>query len=188
MFIGKLPRILRYLKGTIVFALHFQPFSELHITGYCDADWAVCHEDRKSVAGFCVYLGDSLISWSSRKQAVVSRSSTESEYRAIADLASELLWVKALLKEIHCPITRIPIIWSDNLGAGSLAVNPVCHSRMKHIELDLHFVRDKVADKELIVGYVPSIDQNADCLTKASSQSRFEFLRTKLGVTKYHQV
>lgn len=96
-----------------------------------------------------------------------SRSSTEFEYRAIADLASEIIWVKSLLNEICCPVTRTPIIWSDNLGAGSLDVNPVYHSRMKHVEIDLHFIRDRIAAKEFTVCYVPSFEQIADCLYKS---------------------
>lgn len=83
--------ILRYLKGTTEFALHFKPFSQLIIYGHCDVDWAVSLEDRRSITGYCTYLGNSLISWSSRRQNVVSRSSTESEYRAVADLTAELI-------------------------------------------------------------------------------------------------
>lgn len=175
-------RVLRYSKGTLDFALHLKPFSEIHVTGFCDVDWAVSLEDRKSVGGFCVYLGDSLVSWSSKRQNAVSRSSTELEYRAIADVAAEILWLKSLMREIGCCIKRIPVIWSDNMGAGSLTVNPILHSPMKHVEIDMHFIRDKVAGRELRVCYVPSSEQVADCLTKALTLSKFSPFRSKLGV------
>lgn len=88
------------------------------------------------------------------------------------------------MREIHCSVPRVPVIWCDNLGAGSLAVNPVYHSCMKHVEVDLHFVRDKIAAKELTVQYVPSFEQIADCLTKALSSSKFDYFRDKLGVIR----
>lgn len=114
-------RILRYLKGIADYGLHLIPSSQFSLTGYCDADWGVSNEDRRSVAGYCVFLGNSLVSWSSKKQPVVSRSGTESEYRAIVDLAAELTWISSLLKELQCPLMKAPVIWSNNISAGSLA-------------------------------------------------------------------
>lgn len=94
-----------------------------------------------------MYLGDTLVSWSSKKQAVVSRSSTESEYRALAHVSSEIAWIQSLLSEFGFPLPQTPITWCDNMGASALAMNPVYHARTKHIELDIHFVRDKVLSK-----------------------------------------
>ncbi|KAM6555018.1 hypothetical protein CsatB_015780 [Cannabis sativa] len=175
-------RILRYLKGTQDHGLHIKYSDRLTLTGYSDADWACCPDDRRSVAGYCVYFGDSLVSWSSKKQAVISRSSTESEYRALAQVAAEITWIQSLLKEVNFPLQNTPIIWCDNMGASALASNPVYHARTKHIELDVHFVRDKVLAKALDIRYIPSHDQTADCLTKSLSNSRFHFLVDKLGV------
>ncbi|KAM6542216.1 hypothetical protein CsatB_006663 [Cannabis sativa] len=175
-------RILRYLKGTAHHGLHISPSHNLHLVGFSDADWACCPDDRKSVAGYCVYLGDSLISWSSKKQTVVARSSTESEYRALAQLAAEISWIQGLLCEMKFELPSVPVIWCDNLSASALAANPVYHARTKHIELDVHFVRDKVLDKKLEIRYVPSHDQVADCLTKSLTPSRFQFLIAKLNV------
>uniref|UniRef100_A0A803PYD1 Retrovirus-related Pol polyprotein from transposon RE1 n=1 Tax=Cannabis sativa TaxID=3483 RepID=A0A803PYD1_CANSA len=164
-------RILRYLKGTAHHGLHLSPSPNLHLVGFSDVDWACCPDDRKSVAGYCVYLGDSLISWSSKKQTVVARSSTESEYRALAQLAAEISWIQGLLCEMKFELPSVPVIWCDNLSASALAANPVYHARTKHIELDVHFVRDKVLDKKLEIRYVPSHDQVADCLTKSLTPS-----------------
>uniref|UniRef100_A0A803PQB9 Reverse transcriptase Ty1/copia-type domain-containing protein n=1 Tax=Cannabis sativa TaxID=3483 RepID=A0A803PQB9_CANSA len=177
-------RVLRYLKGTMYHRLHIKVLDRLAITGYSDADWACCPDDRRSVVGYCVYLGDTLVSWSSKKQVVVSRSSTESEYRALAQVSAEIAWIQALLKEFDFPLHYTPITWCDNMGASSLAANPVYHARTKHIELDVHFVRDKVLNKLLEVRYVPSSDQIADCLTKSLTNHRFHFLVDKLGVVE----
>uniref|UniRef100_A0A803PM38 Integrase catalytic domain-containing protein n=1 Tax=Cannabis sativa TaxID=3483 RepID=A0A803PM38_CANSA len=143
--------------------------------------------DRRSVAGTCVYLGDTLISWSSRKQPVVSRSSTESEYRALAQVAAEMTWVQSLLKELEFPLPATPIIWCDNMGASALASNPVYHARTKHIEIDIHFVRDKIIEKKLEVRYIPSSEQIADCLTKSLTHGHHHFLTSKLGVVPIPQ-
>ena len=137
-------RLLRYLKGTLHHGLLFRRSDHSTLYGFTDADWASNVDDRRSTGGYCIYLGDNLISWSSRKQKVVARSSTESEYRSLAHGAAEISWLQALLKELHCPQLSVPILWCDNISAGHLAANPVFHARTKHIEIDVHFVRDKV--------------------------------------------
>ncbi|KAH9686754.1 Disease resistance protein [Citrus sinensis] len=162
-------RILRYLKGTIKLGLQFYNHGSFQIDCFSDADWAGDKDDRRSVAGYCVYMGPNLVSWCSKKQAVVSRSSAESEYRALAMVAAEVLWIRSLLTEIGITLSSIPIIWCDNQSAVALASNPKFHSRTKHIELDVHFIREKVAPQCLKVQYISSSEQNADILTKALS-------------------
>lgn len=175
-------RILRYLKGTLHYGLHIGHSSDLSL-GYSDADWASCPDDRKSISGYLVFFVDTLISWSSKKQSVVSRSSTEAEYRALAQVTAEIVCLESLLQEMQFKTPSIPIIWCDNTSVGALASNLVYHARTKHIELDAHFVHDRVLQKKLEVRYVPTADQIADCLTKGLASSRFQLLVDKLGVT-----
>ena len=175
-------RILRYLAGTLDYGLHLRRSSHLNITAFCDADWGSDPEDRKSTSGFCVFLGANLVSWASKKQHTVSRSSTEAEYRSLAHVTAEVTWLSSLLTELHVHMTRIPQIWCDNMSTVLMAANPVLHARTKHIELDLYFVRDKVAQRQIVVQHVPASAQVADILTKSISSSQFSLLRSKLTV------
>lgn len=175
-------RVLRYLKGTCTHGLFFKPISTFSLVSFCDADWASDQQDRRSTGGFCVYIGPNLLAWTSKKQSVVARSSAESEYRALADTVAELLWLKSILHELGITISGPAQLWSDNQSAISMASNPVFHARTKHIEIDVHFVREKIAAKAVEVGFVPSSDQVADLFTKPLPDSRFKFLASKLSI------
>ncbi|KAF5466537.1 hypothetical protein F2P56_016455, partial [Juglans regia] len=175
-------RILRYLRETTDFGLLLRPSPSFQLSVFSDADWAGSPDDRKSTGGYCVFLGQSLISWSSKKQPTVARSSTESEYKALANATSELLWIKSLLHELGIFSTKCPRLWCDNLGATFLSANPVLHARTKHVEIDYHFVREQVQKRALDVQFLPSESQIADALTKALPTARFQALRTKLCV------
>ncbi|XP_071683216.1 uncharacterized protein [Lolium perenne] len=159
-------RILRYVKGTISTGLRFQPSSSSRLAIYTDADWVGCSDDRRSTGGFAIFLGPNLVSWSSRKQPTVSRSSTEAEYKALANGTAEATWIQSLLKELGVHQSRPSVLWCDNLGATYLTANPVFHARTKHIEIDFHFVREKVALGALDVRFIASGDQLADVFTK----------------------
>ena len=110
-------RILRYLKGTPGRGLLFESNKHLVIDGYCDADWASCLDDRRSTSGFCVFVGGNLVSWRSKKQAVVSRSTAEAEYRAMAQGLSDMLWTRNLLEELKILKTSCVNVWCDNKSA-----------------------------------------------------------------------
>ncbi|KAL5570076.1 hypothetical protein UlMin_026651 [Ulmus minor] len=170
-------RILRYLRGTMQQGLRLNPSSHLQIQTYADADYASTPNDRRSSSGYCLFLGDNLVSWSVTKQKVVSRSSAESEYRGLAIAAAEIVWTLSLLKELCITQTEVPILWFDNISSSYMAANPVFHARSKHIEVDIHFIRDLVLKKQLQLCYVPTEDQLVDLLTKHLSSSRLE-LRT----------
>ena len=158
-------RVLRYLKETMDYGLKFSAGGKMEITGFTDADWACDIDDRKSIGAYCIYFGNNLVSWSSKKQSVVTRSSAKSEYRALASASAEITWIQSLFSELNIICISVPIIWCDNMSATKLAKNPVYHSRTKHIELDMHFVRDKVLAEELEINFIPSEEQIADVLT-----------------------
>jgi hypothetical protein len=172
-------RVLRYVSGTISHGILFQP-GPMSLTAFTDADWAGNPVDRRSTTGFLVFLGNNLITWSSKKQTTVARSSTEAEYRSLAVGAAELAWLRMLLCDFGVYLASPPVIWCDNLSAISLASNPVFHARTKHVEIDYHFVRERVIRGDLKVQYIPTEDQLADLLTKALPSPRFLFLSHKL--------
>jgi hypothetical protein len=134
-------RILRYLKGTLFRGLHFSSQLSLTLQAYSDADWARDPTDRRSTTGYCFLLCDSLISWRSKKQSVVARSSTEAEYRALANTTAELLWLRWLLQDLGIDYSTAVPIHCDNRSVIQIAHNDVFHERTKHIEIDCHFVR-----------------------------------------------
>jgi hypothetical protein len=175
-----LKRLLRYLAGSCDKGIFISATAPLNFHAYSDADWAGDKDDYISTTGYLLYLGDTPISWSSRKQRSVARSSTEAEYKALADTASELLWVLSLFTELGHTPTAGPVIYCDNLGATHLSANPVFHSRMKHIALAYHFVRENVQRGRFRVSFVSTNDQLADILTKPLLRPRFEFLLSKL--------
>ncbi|KAI3719151.1 hypothetical protein L6452_20045 [Arctium lappa] len=175
-------RILRYLKGTLAFGLTFSKLSHTSLLGYSDADWARCLETRRSTYGYSIFLGGNLVSWSAKKQPTVSRSSCESEYRAMANTAAEIVWITHLLRELHALPPDRPTILCDNRSALFLTQNPVSHKRAKHIDLDYHFIRELVASGKLHTKFIPTKLQVADIFTKSLPRPQFEYFRNMLHV------
>jgi histone deacetylase 1/2 len=175
-------RVLRYLKGTAAHGLHLYRAAtpSPSLTAYSDADWAGCPDTRRSISGFCIFLGDSLISWSSKRQTTVSRSSAEAEYRGVANAVTECTWLGQLLAELQHPVSTATIAYCDNVSSVYMSRNPVHHKRTKHIELDIHFVREKVALGELRVLQIPSAQQFADVFTRGLPTSMFNEFRQSL--------
>ena len=178
---ARLKHLLHYLKGTTTHGLMFSPASPVLLTSFSDADWAGDSSDRRSTSGCLIYLGRNLVSWSSMKQPTVARSNTEAEYKAIANTTSELLWITSFLLELYIPLPS-PTLWCDNIGATYLSANPVFHSQMKHIEIDFHFVREKVTSRRLHLRVISGKEQPADLLTKSLPKIRFLQLRSKLNL------
>jgi histone deacetylase 1/2 len=154
------------------------------LSAFSDADWAGNMDDRRSTGGHAIFYGGNLVAWAARKQATVSRSSTESEYKAVANATAEIIWVQSLLRELGFPQARIPILWCDNIGATYLSSNPVFHARTKHIEVDFHFVRERVARKQLQIKFISSKDQVADIFTKPLPLPAFEACRRNLNLSQ----
>jgi hypothetical protein len=175
-------RILRYVKGTLSDGLHLGSGSIDSLTAYSDADWAGCPDSRHSTSDFCVYLGDNLVSWSSKRQTMVSRSSAEAEYRAVAHAVAECCWLRQLLQELHISIASATVVYCDNVSAVYMTANPVHHRRTKHIEIDIHFVREMVSLGQVRVLHVPSAHQYADIMTKGLPVQLFTDFKTSLGV------
>jgi len=178
-----LKRILRYIKGTLHLGLQLRTATSPTITAYSDADWAGCPDTRRSTSGFCIFIGNSLVSWSSKRQTTVSRSSAEAEYRAIANAVVECSWLRHLLGELLCKVPTATVAFCDNISSVYMSKNPVHHRRTKHIELDIHFVREKVAIGELRITHVPSARQLADVFTKGLPSALFFDFRDSLSVT-----
>lgn len=141
------------------------------------SDWASCPTTRQSTSGFAIYLDNNLISWQTKKQHTVARSSAE--YRVIAHTTCEVTWLKQFLKEIHMHVP-IPTIFTDSSSAMAIATNPVLHQRTKHIEIDIHTVRDQVLQKEVILRKVQTKENVADILTKDVTGALFKHLCDKL--------
>jgi histone deacetylase 1/2 len=160
-------RILRDIKGTLNLGLKIGVSKSMVVSASSDADWAGCVDDRRSMGGFVVFLGSNLVSWSARKQATVSRSSTEAECTSLANATAEMLWVQKLLTELGVPHSPMAHLWCDNLGSKYLSANSVFHARTKHIEIDFYFVRERVAQKLLDIRFINSGDPVADGFTKA---------------------
>jgi hypothetical protein len=144
-------RLLRYLKNTIFHGVTISKTLSTTLTCFSDADWASNLDDRKSTSAYLLFLGNTSISWISKKQRAIARLSTEAEYRALATVAAESMWLLSLLQELKFSLSQPPLLLCDNLGATQLSFNPVQHSRMKHIQIDIHFVRDLDAKNILTV-------------------------------------
>jgi hypothetical protein len=180
--LSALKRILRYLRGTLHMGLLIRPSAQQDLVVYSDADWAGCPDTRKSTSGYAVFLGDSLISWSSKHQNTVSRSSAEAEYRAVANAVAEATLLRQLLTELHTPLRKTTLVYCDNISAIYMSSNPVQHQRTKHVEIDLHFIRERVAVGDVRVLHVPTTSQFADIFTKGLPSSVFAEFRSSLNV------
>jgi Reverse transcriptase (RNA-dependent DNA polymerase) len=173
-------RILRYLKGTPGQGIWMKKNDSNNVVGFSDADWArSC--DRKSTTRFCTFVGDNLVTWKSKKQNIVARSSAEAEYRAMTSTTSELIWIKQLLSDMKIEHTKTMQMYCDNQAARHIASNPVFHERTKHIEVDCHFVGEKVQSSEIETPFVRSKEQLTDIFTKALDKISHQTILSKLG-------
>nr|XP_016443400.1 PREDICTED: uncharacterized mitochondrial protein AtMg00810-like [Nicotiana tabacum] len=144
-----------YIKGLSGLRLHFSSHSSFSMVAFCDSDWASCFDSRRSVSGFFITLGSCPISWKSKKQTIVSLSSAEAEYRSVRRLVAELTWLCQFLEDMDVTNLTLIDVYCDNQSAIQIAKNPVSHEWTKHIELDWHFVREKLQDGLILLHYIP---------------------------------
>lgn len=179
-------RVLRYLKGTVGQGVLLPKDGGFELTAFCDSDWLGCPYTRRSRTGYFLMLGGAPISWKTKKQSVVSRSSAEAEYRAMASTVSEILWVRWLLQDFHIRIITPTTLFCDNQAARHIANNPVFHERTKHVEMDCFFVRERVVSKEILPSRIDSSLQLANLLTKGLSAKQLQFLVSKMSIVNLH--
>ncbi|KAI5325055.1 hypothetical protein L3X38_034129 [Prunus dulcis] len=179
-------RLLHYLKGTPGQGILLSSSNNFQLRAYCDSNWASCPMTRRSTTGYFVLLGESPISWKTKKQDTVSRSSAEAEYRAMAMATCELQWLRYLLYDLGLSHTTPSLLYCDNQAALYIAANPVYHERTKHIEIDCHVVREKIQNGSIRTAYIPSTEQLADVFTKSLGKDQFQRLKNKLGILDLH--
>lgn len=179
-------RVLRYLKTTLGQGIFFPKQGGIDLITYCDADWLGCPFTRRSRTGYVLLLGGAPISWKSKKHMVVSRSSAEAEYRAMAVTVSEIIWRRWLLDKLEVRQNGPTPIYCDNQAARNIATNPVFHERTKHVEMDYYFVRERVDTQEVVPLPIHTKLQVADLFTKALGLQQFESLVNKLGMRNLH--
>jgi Reverse transcriptase (RNA-dependent DNA polymerase)/Integrase core domain/gag-polypeptide of LTR copia-type/GAG-pre-integrase domain len=174
-------QILRYLKATPGRGVLMRNQGHTELTVYTDADWAGNPTDRRSTSGLCAFVGGNLVTWQSKKQPVVAKSSAEAEYRAMANATSEIVWLRRVLYELGCPSLNQPTkLFCDSQAAIHIASNPVFHERTKHIEVSCHYVRENVLNRTIETPYIRSEDQLADVFTKALTRGKFQKIVDKL--------
>ena len=174
-------RIMKYLIGTLNVGLWYPKGSTCDLIGYSDSDFAGCKLDRKSTSGTCHLLGNSLVSWHSKKQVSVALSTAEAEYVAAGSCCAQILWMKQQLVDYGLMLDHIPIK-CDNTSAINLTKNPVQHSRTKHIEIRHHFIRDHVEKGDVVIEFVETSKQLADIFTKPLCKESFFNIRNELGI------
>lgn len=180
-------RILRYLKGTPGRGLYFKKNEKRNVELYTDADWAGSLVDRRSTSGYCSFMWGNLVTWRSKKQSVVARSTAEAEFRAMALGVCELLWLKKVLWDLKFAAQGPMKLFCDNKAAISISQNPVQHDRTKHVEIDRHFVKEKLEEGLISTPFIPTQLQTADVMTKGVSKSVFDQHIGKLGMLDIFQ-
>ena len=174
------------MKGTIDFSLKFSCVSDENpqVIGYSDADWAGDLDTRRSTAGYDFQIGQSTVSWCSKRQATVAKSTTEAEYVALSQATQEAVWLRHLLADLGYSMNSPTTVFDDIQGATELSKNAKFHNRTKHIDVAYHFVRERIHSKDIIVTYCPPEEMRTDIMTKGLPRASFEKFRASLNIHK----
>lgn len=179
-------RVLRYLKGTSSLGIKYDSRSHvsdrISLQAWSDSDWAADKDTRKSMSAYCIQESGGMITWSSKKQSVVALSSTEAEYAATVSAAQEIMYLRALLKPLGHEQMEPILLHCDNQSAILLAKNPVMHSRTRHVDVKLHFIRKIVEDGHVALTYVAIVENVVDMLTKALPREKHNDHTRRLGL------
>lgn len=176
--------VVKYLKSTLTAGLSFPADSSFELRAFCEADWAACRDTRRSMTSFCIYLGATPVSWKSKKQTTVSKSSAEAEYRSMGATVCEIKWICYLLRDFGISPTLPINLYCDNEVAVHIAKNVVFHERTKHLEIDCHIVCDKFKEGFICPIHVPTRVQVADIFTKSLPFPLFQRFYSKLGLVQ----
>ncbi|KAL0304653.1 UNVERIFIED_CONTAM: Retrovirus-related Pol polyprotein from transposon RE2 [Sesamum angustifolium] len=179
--------VVRYLKGNPSKGIFLPASNRFQLKAFCDADWASCADTRRSLSGFCIFLGDAPISWKTKKQSTVSRSTAEAEYRSMAATVFELRWISFLLTDFGISVVSPIPLYCDNKSALHIMANPVFHERTKHIEIDCHVVRNAYKNGFVLPSHIKGSDQLADTFTKSLPLKTFSSMVSKLGLVSFAQ-
>nr|XP_017224964.1 PREDICTED: uncharacterized mitochondrial protein AtMg00810-like [Daucus carota subsp. sativus] len=174
--------VLKYLKGTLNVGLFYKANTPLHLTAYSDADLGTCSFSAKSLSGYAIFLGSSLISWKTKKQKTVSKSSAEAEYRSMSYTTSELIWLEGLFRDLYVQIPLPIKLYCDNTSTWHIAENKIFQERTKHLKIDCHFIREYVDSDFIRISHISTFIQLANILTKPLDAAQHKFPSVKLGL------
>ncbi|XP_071700603.1 uncharacterized mitochondrial protein AtMg00810-like [Rutidosis leptorrhynchoides] len=180
-------RTLSYLKNAPGRGINLVKGNNFSLHAFCDSDWAKCKLNRKSVTGYLVYFCNSLVSWKSKKQTTVARSSAEAEYRAMATVSCEVIWIKNLLLDLNIKVPLPVQIICDNSSVIQISANPVFHEKTKHFDIDLHYLREKICTRIVKVSKISSFENLSDILTKGLTIKHHNYLVERLGLSDLFQ-
>jgi len=176
--------ILKYIKHTLQCRIFYEAKNQLQIHGYTDANWAGNVSDRRLTSGFMFSFGSGAVSWNSKKQPTIALSSTEAEYKGVAIIACEIVWLQKLFSDLGQSVDAPVVIYCDNISSILLINNPVYHARTKHIEVHYHFIKEKILAKEIDLIHVSTENQIANIFTKALGTDKLRKFRKMLSVLK----
>ena len=174
--------ILRYIRGTIQFGIHYSIGGTPLLVGFTNSDWADDLDDRKSIVVYVFSLGSGPVTWACKKQQALALSLVEAEYRTTVNASQEALWLQQILLEFGFEQQQTTPLWWDNQSAIKLSKYLVLHQRSKHIELHMHFIINIIHDSVIEVLYFPTDDQVPDIFTKCLTEAKFSKLQSMLGV------